>query len=102
MHGSVQLDIMNINNNRVLFSRKRAGHPLKERYEMIQTDDYRLGMLEGVLSCFLAEVIDAEEFWYTMAYPICAESGNVIRRLNEEFEWLEPEQRQELIEACPS
>tara|TARA_R110002167_G_scaffold81326_1_gene222790 strand:+ start:872 stop:1183 length:312 start_codon:yes stop_codon:yes gene_type:complete len=86
------------------FLGRGQGTHSKERYEMqmIQTEDYRIGMLEGVLSCFLAEVIDADEFWYTMAYPICAESDNVIRRLNEEFEWLEPEQRQELIEACPS
>jgi len=67
-----------------------------------QTEDYRVGMLEGVLSCYLAEVIDAEEFWYTMDYPICAEHGKVIRRLNDYFDWLEPEKRQELIEACPS
>ena len=65
-----------------------------------QTEDYRIGMIEGVLSCYLAEVIDEGEFWATIDYPICAEHDKVLKRLIG-FDFLERSAFMKLFEAMP-
>ena len=66
----------------------------------MQTEDYRLGMIEGVLSCHLAGVIDTDEFWYTIDNVIYADHNRVLKRLNL-FDFLEPEIFMALFEAMP-
>ena len=66
----------------------------------MQTEDYRLGMIEGVLSCHLAGVIDTDEFWYTIDNVIYADHNRVLKRLNL-FDFLEPEVFMALFEAMP-
>ena len=67
-----------------------------------QTDDFRYGLTEGVITCFLSELMDADEFWYVMDNYIFAEHEDVLARIELCSDWLEPEKRQELVEACPS
>ncbi len=67
-----------------------------------QTDDFRYGLTEGVITCFLSELMDADDFWYVIDAYIYADHKDVLARIESCSDWLEPEKRQELIEACPS
>ena len=66
-----------------------------------QTEDYRIGMIEGVLSCHTAGVLDTEDFWYTIDNVICAEHDKVIDRLKG-FDFLDKDILNKLINDCPS
>ena len=66
----------------------------------MQTEDYRLGMIEGVLSCHLSGVIDTEDFWYTIDNVIHAEHDKVLGRLIG-FDFLERSTFMALFEAMP-
>lgn len=66
----------------------------------MQTEDYRIGMIEGVLSCYTAEVIDTDEFWYTIDNVIYAEYDEVLNRLIG-FDFLERSTFMALFEAMP-
>ena len=75
-----------------------------------QTEDNRLGMLEGVITCFVAEYLDAEDFWYVIDSHIYADHENVLDFIESvtrgedfnQFGWLEADQSNELITACPT
>jgi len=66
----------------------------------MQTEDYRIGMIEGVLSCHLAGVIDTDDFWYTIDNVIYAEHDKVLERLIG-FDFLERSTFMALFEAMP-
>ena len=66
-----------------------------------QTEDYRIGMIEGVLSCHIAGVLDTEDFWYTIDNVICAEHDKVIDRLKG-FDFLDKDILNRLINDCPT
>ena len=66
----------------------------------MQTEDYRVGMIEGVLSCHLAGVLDADDFWYTIDNVICADHNSVLKRLNL-FDFIEHTTFMTLFEAMP-
>ena len=66
----------------------------------MQTEDYRVGMIEGVLSCHLAGVIDTDDFWYTIDNVIYADHNKVLERLIG-FEFLERSIFMALFEAMP-
>jgi len=76
---------------------------------MKQTEDNREGMYEGVIACYLAEYIDSEEFWEVIDGRIYADHETVLDFIEFVTEgsgyiyaWLEPDQANDLITACPS
>ena len=66
----------------------------------MQTEDYRVGMIEGVLSCHLAGVIDTDDLWYTIDNVIYADHDKVLERLIS-FDFLERSTLMALFEAMP-
>jgi hypothetical protein len=80
----------------------------KGRMKM-QTDDNRQGMYEGVIACYLDERIDSVEFWEVIDNRIYAEHETVldfIKLVTVDsgyiYAWLESEQANDLISACPT
>ena len=75
----------------------------------MQTEDNREGIYEGVITCYLADYLDAEEFWEVIDSRIYAEHETVINFIEFVTEgsgfiyaWLNPDRANELIMACPS
>ena len=75
----------------------------------MQTQDTREGMYEGVIACYLAEYIDEDEFWDVIDTRIYAKHETVIDYIEFVTEgsgyfyaWLEEDQANELITACPT
>ena len=68
----------------------------------MQTDDFRYGLTEGVITCYLAEFLDADEFWYVIDSYIHADHAAVIQRIKASSEWLDFPKQYELFIACPS
>ena len=76
---------------------------------MKQTQDNREGMYEGVIACYLDERIDSEEFWEVIDNRIYAEHETVLDFIEFVTEgsgyiyaWLDDDQSNDLITACPS
>ena len=75
-----------------------------------QTDDNRQGMYEGVISCYLAEYIDSEEFWSVIDNYIYAEHETVLEFIkwvtvgadHNSLAWLDEDKSRDLISACPT
>ena len=67
-----------------------------------QTDDFRWGLTEGVITCYLADFLDVDEFWYVIDNYIYADHEDVFQRIHDCSDWLEIEKRYELITGSPS
>ena len=74
----------------------------------MQTDDNRKGIYEGVITCYLAEYLDADEFWQVIDGYIYADHTTVIAYLisitegSDILAWLSPEKSADLISNCPT
>ena len=75
----------------------------------MQTDDNREGIYEGLITCYLADYMDSEEFWEVIDSRIYADHETVIEFIKLVtidngfvYAWLDSEKALDLITNCPS